>query len=108
MVIIEFCLGIAFLILTAQSCWRAAGVIEWIMAFLGTGYMGLFAGFFIGYVRFCPCLTLHSLLEFFFSLSLFQETPANTNSSLQSASKKKRESTEYDHLEYDEKIGIIM
>lgn len=40
----------AFIILSAQTCWYIAGIIEWVMAFLGTGYMGLFAGFFVGYV----------------------------------------------------------
>ncbi|KAL1871761.1 hypothetical protein Plec18167_006911 [Paecilomyces lecythidis] len=50
LVILEFGLGITFIILSAQACWHVAGIFEWIMAFLGTGYMGLFAGFFVGYV----------------------------------------------------------
>ncbi|GAD97812.1 hypothetical protein AOR_1_1722194 [Paecilomyces variotii No. 5] len=48
LVILEFCLGITFIILSAQECWHVAGIFEWIMAFLGTAYMGLFAGFFVG------------------------------------------------------------
>lgn len=48
LVILEFALGMAFIILSAQTCWYIAGIIEWVMAFLGTGYMGLFAGFFVG------------------------------------------------------------
>ncbi|KAL4868245.1 hypothetical protein BDV12DRAFT_170022, partial [Aspergillus spectabilis] len=51
LILIELFVGIAFLSLTvgvenSSTDLRAAGILEWIIAFLGTGYLWLFVGFF--------------------------------------------------------------
>ncbi|KAJ9267211.1 hypothetical protein DTO195F2_444 [Paecilomyces variotii] len=50
---LRFCtLASAFLVILEFGL----GIIEWVMAFLGTGYMGLFAGFFVGLSSFATSI----------------------------------------------------
>ncbi|RAK72908.1 uncharacterized protein BO72DRAFT_500579 [Aspergillus fijiensis CBS 313.89] len=49
LILVELFLGIAFISLTVPenvSDYRAAGILEWVIAFLGTVYLWLFVGFF--------------------------------------------------------------
>ncbi|RAL10738.1 uncharacterized protein BO97DRAFT_406732 [Aspergillus homomorphus CBS 101889] len=49
LILVELFLGIAFIALTVPedvSDYRAAGILEWVIAFLGTVYLWLFVGFF--------------------------------------------------------------
>lgn len=49
LILIELFLGVAFLSLTVDdenADYRVAGILEWIIAFLGTIYLWLFVGFF--------------------------------------------------------------
>ncbi|OJJ35693.1 hypothetical protein ASPWEDRAFT_111076 [Aspergillus wentii DTO 134E9] len=46
LILLEVFLGAAFIALEEDRSYRTAGILEWIIAFLGTGYLWLFCGFF--------------------------------------------------------------
>jgi hypothetical protein len=53
LILVEVFLAVAFLSLTIleeYSSYRQAGILEWIIAFLGTVYLWLFCGFLDRYV----------------------------------------------------------
>ena len=44
-VVIEICFGVAFSVTLWTDRWRLAGILEWVLAFLGTFYILTFVGF---------------------------------------------------------------
>jgi hypothetical protein len=59
-VLIEMCLGAAFLVFLGEGWWRVAGILEWIVSFLGAFWLYTFIGY-VAYVKFVAPRTLKTL-----------------------------------------------
>jgi len=42
---VEICLGAAFMVFLSNEWWRVAGILEWIVSFLGVPWLSTFVGF---------------------------------------------------------------
>jgi TM2 domain-containing membrane protein YozV len=58
-VLIEMCLGAAFLVFLGKGWWRVAGILEWIVSFLGAFWLYTFIGY-VAYVKFVAPRTLEN------------------------------------------------